>query len=526
VFSSVEDAQKALVVVRNKVLDGKNIRAVLRNETTRVQQMVPNHQKRDGMMPVMFRPMAPVYSNPMYGQTPIMPPGQPMYYPSPHSFSYYPYQQASPYQAINYGMSAFVMSQPPYGAAPPYAPYEMQMYGMMPTSPTMQNSNGQNAYGSSSNNSNNNNKPRRNNQYNGNGMNYNNSANNRYTQPKVRDPNHARYSKPGENALPSPSGMTATEVAVAALDSSSIPRSFSADADEINKSPSVPVMSMPELEIVEPAQESASIHVETVDDSIAPTPQEQIETVANNTDSDPEADRDSGNDASPRNGARKEGKRDSSRSGKNRSNEGDKRNGGRDGKNSQRQDKDGAAKRERKTPPVNLNLEKDFPTLQLGDNSKVSVSGKVAFNYANALKKASDDASPKPPTPVVPTNSGSTAPTNTNNNNANQASKKESRSSNKGPASVKSEPVPKVSDPVVSAPAPVVVKKVEANASVVESPVIAVSEPVKAPAPEKSIVAEVVPVSPATETPAVETEHASSGGKKAFSFIDAVRAKK
>lgn len=311
-------------------------------------------------MPVMYQQMPPAYAGNMYGQAPIMPTGQPMYYPSQHAaFSYFAYSQPSPYPPMNYGMSPFVMPQSPFGTAHPFAPYEMQMYGM-PTSPTMQNINDQNAYGN-----NNINKPRRNNQYsNGNGMNYNNAASIRYNQPKIRDPNQARYTKSGDDALPSPSGLTATEVAVAALDSSNIPRSFSADADEMAKSPSVPVVSIPAQETAVPAVESTDIHVVTVDDSAAPVPHVQIEALTNNTDTDPEADRDSGNDKSPRNVARKEGKRDSNRSGsKNRSTEGDKRNGGRDGKSSQRQEKDGTAKRERKTPPVNLNLEKDFPTL-------------------------------------------------------------------------------------------------------------------------------------------------------------------
>lgn len=522
VFASVEDAEKSLAPVRNKVLDGKNIRAVLRNESTRLQPMNSNYQKRDGMVPMMYNPaMAAVpnsYPGPMYGQTTVISGHQPMYYAPPQAtYQYYPYPQPPAFPMAHYGMPmAYSLPQSPYAPAAPYG-YDMSMYGV-PTSPTMQNG-GNNMYNNNGNNANNNNnKPRRNNnQYvnnNGNNNNYNNN-NHRQNAGKPRDSN--RYARQGEEAMVSPSGVTATEVAVAALDSqTSVPRSFSADADDAHKQPevAVPVISVPSSEVAE-TPVAAGVHDATISATNA-------EDAAASGSSDDAAEKD--NEKSPRNG-RKDGKRDGNRGdrkdGKRDGKEGDRRGNGRDAKG--RQEKDG--KKERKTPPVTLSLEKDFPTLQLGDNAKTAAGGKVAFNYANALKKPTDE-SPKPVT------SSMTNKSTSSNNNANNNNKKDSRSSSKGsspnptsrPDNETKVDAPTTTTATTAAPT-VATKKTKTEApAVVTAPVVTVPETVKVPE-KASVPVEPVPISPSAETTPVETEQ-TAGAKKAFSFIDAVRAKK
>lgn len=502
VFSTVEEAQKALVAVRAKTLpDGKNIRAVQRNETARLTPNNQNqNQKRDGMMPMIYPNMgnmSPQYhaSHQMYAPMSGSPHAHMYYQQPPAGGAYQPYYApyVQPAYSMPYGVPMYPVPQP----YPVSHFYDMSGYGVMAGQGVQPNMYSGNNVNQANNNAN---KMRRNNQ--------GQYPVNRSNQPRNRDGAQVRSSRSGDEGLGSP-GATATEVAVAALDShSSVPRSFSADADEHVKveghDGQVPVVAIPTSDTVTTADNSAPVSTEesnqTVEESEKPTVEE--EPASSSADKDEK-------------GVHQNGRRDGKKDGNNRTSgkpSRDGKNGARDGKTGNRQDKD--VKKERKSPPVNLNLEKDFPTLQLGEPSKVAPTGKIAFNYANALKKAQDE-SPKPtPSPAV----AKVSVPQPSNNQSN--GKKDNRSGGKGSSpTAGASPTENTASREATSPN---VKKVEAVLPATE-PVAAVKAVEKPVSIEPVAVVAAAPM-PVVETPAVEAEQPVSGGRK--TFIDAVRAKK
>lgn len=290
----------------------------------------------------------------MYGQTTYISGAPQMFYqqPSPQGFQpYYHFLQAPPQYPMPGYMPAvhYQMPQSPYAVPPPQYFDMSAAYGVPPQALQP------NAYlnNNNSNLNNPNNKSRRNN-----GGQY---PNNRPNQSRPRDPNQPRYSRSGDEGMVSPG--VATEVAAAALDTNlSVPRSFSADAEEIGHQgfdSQVPIISVPTSENLVPEEVYAPL---TSDETTSASLTDDV-AGKRGGEEDATADKDSGNDKSSHNkkdGARRDGNNRSSKSNKDGDERQNRRNNGRDNKG--KQDKDGAAKRERK-PPVNLNLEKDFPTL-------------------------------------------------------------------------------------------------------------------------------------------------------------------
>lgn len=315
-----------------------------------------------------------------------------MYYPaatagSPQYPFYSPFQHPamSPYAMSPYGMQPmhFGMPQSPYGA-PQQPYYEMSMYGMQPGAvPPVSAAPVNNYNNTNGNGNNNNNKPRRtnNNQYSNNTNSNNGSTNNNNYRPnsqaRPRDPNqpYQRYQR-NDEAMQSPSVM-ANEVAAAALDSNtgSVPRSFSGDAEDNQHAQKqhdvyVPVISVPTSESSAPIVDNSPAVVSDASASPAVAAEEAGKDTVNGEATSADADATAidknarGNNGARRDGKRGDGSRNRNASGKdgdNRRNNNGRDNNGKGGNN--RQDKDAAAKKERKTPPVNLSLEKDFPTL-------------------------------------------------------------------------------------------------------------------------------------------------------------------
>lgn len=301
--------------------------------------------------------MSPQYhaSHQMYAPSAVVagPPHGHMYYQQPAGGAYPSYYApfVQPAYSMPYGVPMYPVPQP-YAVSPHY--YDMSGgYGMMPAQgvqPNMYPGNNVNAA------NNNANKVRRNNQ--------GQYPSNRSNQPRNRDGAQVRSSRSGDEGLGSP-GATATEVAVAALDShSSVPRSFSADADEHGKGEGqdgqVPVIAVPTSDTVATADNSAPASAEESHHTAAEEsekPRVDGEPASSSADKDEKGVHQNG---------RRDGKKDGNnrpsgkpnRDGEDRQN---RKNGGRDGKSGSRPDKE--VKKERKSPPVNLNLEKDFPTL-------------------------------------------------------------------------------------------------------------------------------------------------------------------
>lgn len=305
------------------------------------------------MQQMMYVPnmgnMSPQYhaSHQMYAPSAVMSGPPHVYYQQPPAGGAYP-PYYSPYvqpaYSMPYGMPMYPVPQP-YAVSPHY--YDMSAYGVMPGQGVQPNMYPGNNVNQANNNAN---KVRRNNQ--------GQYPANRSNQPRYRDGAQVRSSQSGDEGLGSP-GATATEVAVAALDShSSVPRSFSADADEHGKGEGhdgqVPVVAVPTSDSATTADNSAPALTEesnqTVEESEKPTVEE--EPASSSADKDEKGVHQNG---------RRDGKKDHRTSGKPSR---DGKNGPRDGKTGSRQDKD--MKKERKSPPVNLNLEKDFPTLVSG----------------------------------------------------------------------------------------------------------------------------------------------------------------
>lgn len=318
--------------------------------------------------------LSPQFGAPMYAQSPYFPPNGtfPAYFAYPQPYIQFPMppgnymahpQYAAHPQAMGYGFDPSVMA-----AGGMYAPQ-----GPMPG--------GNNYY-------NNNNKPRRNQSFNGPGGNGGRGSRNRdqvpgryYQQRGSSDQLQQQDGQQG-SGLPSPTAFGTGSIedihgSTACLESQpSVAPSFSHDeVDELNAS-AAPVISVPIATTA--TAEVVVVEDETSEPVVEPT-EGEADTTANGSATVEKPARNFNNNRRERgeNRGNRDGKRDGARSynGENGTiKNGDRRNntnGNRSGSRAT-ESKDGAAaaasaakSKERKTPPVNLNLEKDFPTLHI-----------------------------------------------------------------------------------------------------------------------------------------------------------------